>query len=217
MGVFVIGISASETGAQSGKDTFSNIIADSFQYNNIVKKVFTYHLADPLKKSCAELFEFKESLCHDNKDAATMCKWPSSNIYGKSGIMTVREVLQYIGTDVCRAMFDDLWIYKLQLFINKKKEMSVNFNENYLILVPDIRFQNEYQCVDFLFDIKRPSLGKKSGHPSEHSLNIGNHSNISNNVEFVLNDGTIEDLKTKVYNQYHKMITDKVRKSNNGK
>lgn len=55
------------------------------------------------------------------------------------GFMTAREVMQYFGTEVCRAMYDDIWVDALIRKIKKEKPE--------IALVCDARFDNEIKIL----------------------------------------------------------------------
>jgi hypothetical protein len=101
---------------------------------------------------------------------------------------TAREVLQYIGTDVCRAIIDS---YHVDV-VRKRIERLTDKN----IVITDARFPNEREMLkkDFgaaLIRIKRPGFTPDvpTGHASETSMGSDNGYDA-----IVLNDGSLENL-----------------------
>lgn len=79
---------------------------------------------------------------------------------------TIRDILQFLGTDVIRS-FDPNW------HVNKIKEIIQKSPDNFYI--DDVRFPNELEFVKslngFCWYIVRPTLSNISNHISEISLN----------------------------------------------
>ena len=60
-------------------------------------------------------------------------------IHHKAGVMTIRELLQYMGTEIFRRMYDSIWVDSLLKRIE---------NDNpKLALICDVRFENEMQLL----------------------------------------------------------------------
>jgi hypothetical protein len=137
-----------------------------------------------------EVFENKTSLDKNN------------NAYNKSIVkpMTVREMLQIIGTDALRNnLHQDVWVNAL---MSDYIPYSINsgdykkYESNWIIT--DLRFPNEMQAVKanggITIKVIRPNYKDipLDLHPSETALD---------DAEFdyeIVNDGTIEDLRDKV-------------------
>lgn len=60
-------------------------------------------------------------------------------IYHDPGFLTIRELLQYFGTDICRAMYEECWV---NATMHSIKQDSPQF-----ALVADTRFDNEAEAV----------------------------------------------------------------------
>ena len=60
-------------------------------------------------------------------------------IYHEPGPMTAREFLQFLGTDIMRKMFQDVWLTKCMSRIKKDKPK--------IALVCDVRFDNEFAGI----------------------------------------------------------------------
>lgn len=102
--------------------------------------------------------------------------------------ITVRKLLQVIGTDFVRDQVDpDLWV-KITM-----DAVYDNLISGKNVLVTDVRFPNEAQAITLsggqVFEIQRPSLVTKDNHKSEEPLQ-------RELIDFViLNDRGIEELK----------------------
>ena len=94
----------------------------------------------------------------------------------------VRELLQYIGTDVIRAYHNDWHVEQIAKMIDN--------DEKYVI--DDVRFPNEKNMIDSLggvcWFVVRPKIDNVSNHESETSISWKDFDNV------IINDGTREDL-----------------------
>lgn len=97
----------------------------------------------------------------------------------------VREILQYIGTDVIRAFNPNWHVEQLEKII----KIDVNY------VIDDVRFPNEADLIrklnGDLWYIIRPKIDNISNHSSETSLRWQDFNNL------IINDGTVEDFKAK--------------------
>lgn len=175
-----------QSGKTSGCEFTANIFARTLQKNASI-----YNFADPLKKMCIEIFGLTHDQCYgtdDQKNEYVDCKWPDS---GK--IMSAREVMQYIGTDVFRKMQHNVWagatIRKIQ-------------DENLpLALIADCRFPNEVEAVKNAggLVIKLNRNLYNSSHESETALDEDRYD--QSNFDFVIDnkDLSIEDKNELIY------------------
>jgi len=111
-----------------------------------------------------------EVLCDKvNKFSATLeDDDPAKNyelFYHKPGPMTVREVLQYFGTNICRKMFSDCWVHACyNQVLNDGSDLAV---------IDDCRFPNEllFGLPDWLDCKKIIFVNNERGqHESERAL-----------------------------------------------
>lgn len=123
----------------------------------------------------------------------------------KSGSMTGREIMQVLGTDMCRRMFSQfIWVHSTFRAIEKD---NVDF-----AIIPDLRFPSELQgvkaakglVVRLLRDV---SYGDE--HPSETSLDNYDWSFLGSNVVLVPNNLGIDATKEFVWN----WLSDKLEKT----
>lgn len=100
-------------------------------------------------------------------------------IYLKSGAMSAREVLQILGTDIFRKMFDEnVWVNCVKNYIQKS-------DAEYFI-IDDMRFESELNIISENFDHLVINLNRCMDsddlHPSEIGLNEVLKKSKSNNV-----------------------------------
>jgi dephospho-CoA kinase len=196
----------------SGKDTVGNLIKNINCENNWeikkfatkVKEVATLLTGIPTEKF--EDQDFKNTFLdtHWNKEVfenkTSLDK--NNNAYNKSIVkpMTVREMLQIIGTDALRNnLHQDVWVNALMCDYIPYSINSGDYKKyesNWIIT--DLRFPNEMQAVKanggITIKVIRPNDKDipLDLHPSETALD---------DAEFdyeIVNDGTIEDLRDKV-------------------
>lgn len=134
-----------------------------------MKSVKIYALADPLKRIAIDIFGFDESKVYgtdDNKNELTHMSWSDTpkKPKGKNGKMTIREVLQYIGTDVFRKMYNNIWIDTLMRRIEKDNPS--------IALVCDARFDNEIKLLQdngaVVIGLERDIFNSEDCHSSEN-------------------------------------------------
>lgn len=194
---------------QSGKDTLACMMADTLR--NEGNEVSIVGFADPLKRMCHDVFgiplewmygsdEDKERLTdvmwdnlawsiriqyhtayHDARDLrGVLVKAPSP----RTGPMTVREVLQVIGTDIFReCIWDDVWAAA-----PFNKEHDTDF-----VIIPDCRFKNELLFArknGITVRLKRDT-GLVDTHRSEIALDEVSDSEFDN---VYTNNGSLEEL-----------------------
>lgn len=181
----IIGVSGR---ARSGKDSIAQIMIDRFNFSKIA-------FADSLKEISAKAFEIELLDFHDNskKDVAFLKPLQVNINHIESLVMLLkgagcapsqaqidalvadglamtfvspRDLLQRVGTDLCRNhLGDSVWI---DIFKGKVQKMEGH------CIITDVRFLNERQVIKDLngcnFLILRPSLPAMSldAHESEH-------------------------------------------------
>lgn len=158
----------------NGKDTCADYIVSTYGYT---KTAF----AEPLKKITRELFQFSDEQLYGNLKETIDSVW---NI-------TPRAALQFIGTDLIRKNInqlvpnvgEDFWV---KIFENMYTKMS-----DHNIIVADVRFQNEVDCIKklggIIIKVER-STNYSDDHISEKNIDL-----INNYDYLILNNS---DLKT---------------------
>jgi hypothetical protein len=147
---------------QVGKDTSANMIArivgscredKSFLEEWAIpsSKVHVVHFADALKDACVAIFgiDRQDMETEEGKKKLTDVAWPISTMVEMPGceiryvwspetdsrFMNVREVLQFVGTDLFRNQIDpDVWV---------KSIFRRKYGEDDLVIIADARFPNE--------------------------------------------------------------------------
>lgn len=160
----------------SGKSTIAQILKNKHGYECV-------SFAGPLKQMCLAFFEgmgySKEQACHliYNKDYVL----PGLNI-------TVRKIMQTIGTDWGREIIDnDVWV----------KIWQMRISQFALVSVDDVRFENEARAVKDmggqLWKVIRPGVQNTDTHKSEGRLDQWDEFD-----RIVVNDGSMEQLEEQV-------------------
>lgn len=102
-----------------------------------------YHFADYLKNIAINLFGIDRNLAYGtdkDKNTKTNFSWSSMPTNKrKKGNLTIREFLQYFGTELVRKIKDDAWVCST---IN-----TINNEGSELALIPDVRFPNEVLAI----------------------------------------------------------------------
>lgn len=167
----------------NGKDSLGNHIIRS---RNAIRVAY----ADLLKKIAEELFGFTYEQLYGNE----------KEIEDKFWKVTPRKVLQFIGTDLFREQLHlimpwigkDIWVKAVE-----KKILDIwKNNENQVVVITDVRFDNEVDAVKNLggivIRVNRPSVNTDVDvHPSE--INI---EKLDADIN-IINDGTLDDLYEK--------------------
>lgn len=176
-----------------GKDTCCKLLQQLSS-----KKIVQLSFAEKVRKTVWELF--KEKIKDRNRIWGTIDQkeslingWvlPLSLDYPEK-YWSGRRLLQWFGTDVCRSIYENIWVDNLMAEIN---DTIWNATEDVDICITDCRFLNEYEALKNLDNtifvrIERKHICNKfSGHSSELDMAMF-QPNITIN-----NDGNIEDLK----------------------
>lgn len=186
-----IGISGKK---QAGKDTAAKMISDLLRENG--KTCHITYFAEPLKEMCISILGLDRNLVYgsnEDKNKLTHIKWDTfphdvrlkytHKELIRRDYMTIREVLQVLGTDIMREMFDyNIWA---------KAPFNRKWDEDVVILA-DVRFENEKHFTEvnggFIIRLER-NTGLNDSHISETALD---------NMEFQYkfrNDGTFQELE----------------------
>jgi hypothetical protein len=172
---------------QVGKDTTASLIKSRIEFSTD-KAVKIVHFADVLKDAVSIIFgiERERMETEEGKQSLTEVRWPAPG-NAKGDFMTVREILQFVGTDLFRTQLDpDIWARSV--FRRQYKED--------VVIIADCRFPNEAEHGKhngLLVRINRNNGLAADAHISENALDefTGYH--------YVLeNDKTFEDLSEAV-------------------
>jgi hypothetical protein len=130
---------------QSGKSTSGEYLQSLIYSINPNIDVRTYSFADPLKKNiCIDLLGLTNAQCYgsdEDKNSFTSLLWENMPGYNGPliGLMTAREVMEYIGTKMFRRMKDKIWVEATLNTIQKD-------NPDFALLL-DNRFPNEVDPI----------------------------------------------------------------------
>ena len=110
----------------------------------------------------------------------------------KEGPMTAREFMQFFGTDVCRKMFEPIWV---NACINK-----IRREQSQLAIIADVRFGNEAKSIEEAGGklVRLTRNVYNDNHSSEVALDDYPFTNYIDN-----SDANIEDLTVKVKKFYN--------------
>jgi hypothetical protein len=163
--------------AGHGKDTVANIITDYLSPTIATKVSF----ADPLK----EILSIVSGIPKDKIDQSKTDTVPE---FG----MTVRTMLQKIGTDAMRNQVDD------EVWIKIAERRIKDIPRHKIVIFPDVRFENEMNFIKrnkgVLLNVYRPHRMFDDS-VYQHISEQGNFE-----VDYtIINDGSLEDLRRKVY------------------
>jgi len=146
------------------------IVNSSVDFTGLEKYVALFAFADTLRDIVSIIFGIDRNDTLVKKDAFTKYKWEDmpTNV-GKSGYMTVRDILQYFGTDIARKINNDCWIDATFENINTVKSK--------LSIITDVRFVNEVEAIKRAGGkvIKLTRGDVNDTHISENDLNSYNN------------------------------------------
>jgi len=204
---------------RSGKDSVADVLVKDFGFKKIA-------LADPLKEVCSEVFKIPLQFFYKDelKDLAFI-EPEIIDVYHIERLVTQlegytsisndqirdltthgcgkelkspREILQFVGTDLCRAYISDsIW---LDIFYSTVKKA-----EGHLVCT-DARFPNERELIKSLGGknmlVIRQGLNNTDTHASENSLGTESEYDL-----VVQNSGTLADLHREISTWYTLVAT----------
>lgn len=183
---------------------------------NMWPHVKLYSFADYLKWICVKLFnipeecvfgtdeqknQLQEHLLWENMPKAinsTLMKKvikaadSKRSFDWREGPMTAREFMQFFGTDVCRKMYEPIWVNSC---IKKIQE-----EQSSLAIIADVRFPNEAEAIE----AAGGTLARltRQVHKDNHSSEIALDEYAF--TDYIANEGgSIDDLMAKVKNFYN--------------
>lgn len=197
----------------SGKDTVANILIEERGFTRM-------SFAQPLKKAVSAIFNWDYSLVEGLTSESRVWREQVDEWWSKRlGIenLTPRFVLQYIGTNVMRNCFHaDIWAASIE------SHLSTSTGN---VVLSDCRFPNELQSIRNSSGIVWEVQGKnvpewyeiaKSANfgddlSKQQMVNLNIHESetawIGQPVDALIkNDGTLEELRTKVLRAYDSVI-----------
>jgi hypothetical protein len=205
--------------AYTGEYDYEKLCADTNDYilnkskDILLSHVRIYNFADILKKDiCMNILGLNQDQCYgsdDDKNSLTDIKWENmpklgilepENLEEKTGFMTAREVMQFIGTDIFRNIKTDIWC---DATIRKIKKDNPK-----IAIITDCRFPNEVDAIrqnnGYVMRLTRSPFD--SDHISETVLD-------KDNYDWFNFDIIIDNAELSIYDQCElikKFLTDKV-------
>ena len=131
----IIGISGYK---QGGKSSLAEFIRINIESKDDTYDVLLISFADALKYAVLDMFvPAKWEWTIDDLDSNKNKNLPTTN-------KTVREMLQWLGTDICRKEYEDVWVNALE---NQILRLTPHFADNVFFIIPDVRFPNEVKFI----------------------------------------------------------------------
>lgn len=152
----------------TGKTTVAKYAMQILAENDIPSIRMSF--ADILKAEAAQIYGFPLDAAYDNKQLRVALPKTLAKKYRNPSwpdMPTVREILQYYGTDVTRAKDSEYWVKALDAKYQ-------TFDEGTIVFIDDVRFPNEKKYAEehgCCYRIKAyPGYPHASVHPSECAL-----------------------------------------------
>lgn len=148
---------------------------------NVWPLVKDYAFANMLKMCCINLFDLTYEQCfgtNEQKNSLSKIKWENmADLLStkermslkKAGLldknMTAREVLQYFGTNICRTIYDTIWIDRVFTQIQQDNPK--------IAIITDCRYKNEVLAAkaNGAKIVKLTKRDFEDSHTSENDLN----------------------------------------------
>lgn len=150
---------------QSGKTTCSEALCN-YYFGSSQGESKIYNFADPLKKDiCMNIL----GLTYDQCYGSDMDKNTATHIFWEGKYLTAREVMQVVGTDLFRSMYNNVWVdATIKKILTEKLDLAI---------IADCRFPNEVKAVKEAGGvvIKLNRNPHNSNHASETALDPENY------------------------------------------
>ena len=169
----------------------------AFLSENVWPEIKIYSFADTLKISCMNILGLTHEQCYgteEDKNTETILDWSSVDpSKQKSGKLTAREALQYVGTNFFRRIYPNVWV--------DSTIRRIEAEQPKLAVVVDCRFPNEVEGIQkaggkVIRLTKNPFEGQDD-HPSETALDdYDNFDAVIDNSEM-----SIGEKNEAIYNQ----------------
>lgn len=189
----VLGISDKGTAVEFVKSCMSGRFGTLEAYRSITSKWEKHSFADSLKLSLGIILNVSRHKFEDEEFKGSYSKVLKPD--GKT-FYTYRELLQIMGTEVCRTISSDIWIRSLMDRYEQEYQDMYSFYSNSIDLpcwiVPDVRFPDEADAIveknGFIIRVNRPTV-EGDVHISETAMDD------YNNYRFTIeNDKDIDSL-----------------------
>jgi len=207
--MIIVGISGK---AESGKDTFTEIVTEMLTSFDPGIRIERIRFADKLKEAAALIFD----LVYEEMETPEGKRMPLEHFGG----LTPREILQKLGTDVARKIFPDIWVWNVQRTlwylrrygVKSRKELveATSHQPVDFVFVTDVRFPNEVSGLReegaILVRLERPGhYIPQHDHPSETALD-----GVISEFDYVYSCVNVEELK-EAAKEFTALLIDKVK------
>ena len=141
--------------AQAGKSSLAYFLQSHLRSNQSNEGSYTFNLADSLKDACRRFFTIPNEWMHgtnEDKNRLTHIRFKDLPIvfHNEAEIdpdrqLTVRQLLQYFGTEIMRKMDQNVWCNATAEDIDNEsfeRESEASLRLSYAI-IGDVRFPNE--------------------------------------------------------------------------
>lgn len=169
--------------SKSGKNTAANTLTDILKEGGISSSHISF--AYPLKRMIIDTFGIPE----ENVFGSQKKRLVSFGTWGdyfsetipdgilKTDRINVRDMMRHLGTDIFRSRVDrNFWVKSFRRRINNNafdEDFPADTN-NRVVIVTDIRFENEVDCVTKLngYNIKLDRVVPYNSHASEEAVDL---------------------------------------------
>lgn len=126
-----------------GKTTLAQMLIEQAPIEVSVRLSF----GDNIKRECAAYFGFPVEWCHsqEGKEKKFSMGYPGGDLDASPLELTVREALQWYGTDYRRAHDPEYWLKAMRVQIDRYSERYADTDP--LIVIDDVRFPDEAELV----------------------------------------------------------------------
>ena len=185
---------------QSGKDTVAVYIRSYLEQQGYPCVIDSF--AEGLKQVLLQLFPKQLQRRHlYGTDADKLEPIKDIKIVNVQNVCG-RTLMQFFGTEVCRAMYDKIWCMQLA---NRAAQQPGKAT-----ITSDVRFPNEVETIidhkGIVIKVSRPGFVSTDSHESENALNAFNDWTWE-----VVNDSNLEDLQKKSIDLCETIIIPKLK------
>lgn len=195
----IIGVTGQK---RAGKDTTADFLVRCHKFDK-------FHFADKLKSVVVNLFDLDLDFLinEDRKEEVLDIKksfFKDTSLEPTDENITLRQLFQIFGTDICRRHMPDIWVDTLLKSYYFKNDLDLKN-----AVIADVRFDSEAQAIKdmggTIIKVIRPQFMSTDGHSSELGIS-------SDLVSFkIINDGTIQDLEEQADNVLRHIIAKESR------
>lgn len=168
----------------SGKTT----ACDWFHAN--YPQCYVYNFAAPIKSAVAMMFGFSGHQCNDTHE--------KEKVDERVGF-SPRKAMQLLGTEIGRQLNPDIWVIRMNDILESIKvtQLVTSSNDNIIMVIGDMRFENEAAWVRKNNGLVVHILGCDTNRSQEHSSEKG--IDMFGDVDYYLwNDAGLTEYKARL-------------------